>query len=156
MKELDFQKTILNLKKDHSNGYFKTVKDDFSKSNNENEIEELAYKTFIYLKNKSYDNNNNNNNINIENNIILNKFQNTNKIKGIFTGIFTGEKNRKSIADSFSKVIQKYIDRENKIKQIKMKLENQEFIKKTNEENLIKINNKIVEINNKIKNMKKK
>ena len=156
MKELDFQKTILNLKKDHSNGYFKTVKDDFSKSNNENEIEELAYKTFIYLKNKSYDNNNNNNNINIENNIILNKFQNTNKIKGIFTGIFTGEKNRKSIADSFSKVLQKYIDKENKIKQIKMKLENQEFIKKTNEENLIKINNKIVEINNKIKNMKKK
>ena len=155
MKELDFQKTILNLKKDHSNGYFKTVKDDFSKSNNENEIEELAYKTFIYLKNKSYDNNNNNN-INIENNIILNKFQNTNKIKGIFTGIFTGEKNRKSIADSFSKVLQKYIDRGNKIKQIKMKLENQEFIKKTNEENLIKINNKIVEINNKIKNMKKK
>ena len=154
MKELDFQKTILNLKKDHSNGYFKTVKDDFSKSNNENEIEELAYKTFIYLKNKSYDNNNNN--INIENNIILNKFQNTNKIKGIFTGIFTGEKNRKSIADSFSKVLQKYIDRGNKIKQIKMKLENQEFIKKTNEENLIKINNKIVEINNKIKNMKKK
>ena len=154
MKELDFQKTILNLKKDHSNGYFKTVKDDFSKSNNENKIEELAYKTFIYLKNKSYDNNNNN--INIENNIILNKFQNTNKIKGIFTGIFTGEKNRKSIADSFSKVLQKYIDRGNKIKQIKMKLENQEFIKKTNEENLIKINNKIVEINNKIKNMKKK
>ena len=153
MKELDFQKTILNLKKEHSKGFYKTIKDDFLITKNENEIDEIAYKTFIYLKNKSNDNNNNN----IENNIdIINKFQNTNKIKGIFSGIFTGESNRKSVADSFNKVLQKYIERGNKIKKIKMKLEDQDFIKNTNEENLIKINNKIIEINNKIKNLKKK
>ena len=144
-KELDFQKTLLNIKNTNCKLYFNGYKKELRGGGRISKDD--VYKAFIRIEDKATD---------VEHNYELEvqrdkEIRNQPKVIGqIFktVGNMTGQgKEAKSFTN---KVINRYIQ-ESKKKKLKMSLDNKsmenDYVKKSNEDALMKLNNSIKELN---------